>query len=63
MMAFSKIFLGVSAIILIADGIKTILGMPNFVNPDWPFPCPLNMIVLGLGIVLFVISGGTHKHK
>lgn len=54
----SKVLLVVSGIGLIIDGIFMIAGLPNIVNPAWPLPCPIVLILLGLGLILYIISGG-----
>ena len=58
MLLFSKILLVIAGIGLIVDGIFIIAGLPNIVNPAWPLPCPVILILLGLGIILYILSGG-----
>ena len=62
MLKVSKVLLLISGFFLIIDGIFIIAGLPNIINPEWPLPCPLVIIMLGLGIVLFILSGGQNKH-
>ncbi len=60
MLAFSKILLVVSGLLLVFDGILIVAGIPNPLF-GWPLPCPVTLILLGLGLVLFTIadrSGG-----
>ncbi len=63
MVLVSKFIILICAIILFFDGIKTMMGYPNIVNPAWPFPCPLNMAILAIGIILFIVGGGIHRHS
>ncbi len=63
MLAVSKIIILICSIILVFDGIKTMMGYPNVVNPAWPFPCPLNMTIFGIGLILFILAGGFHQHN
>lgn len=58
MLLFSKILLVIAGIGLVVDGIFIIAGLPNIVNPAWPLPCPVILILLGLGIILYILSGG-----
>lgn len=62
MLALSKVLLVIAGLFLILDGIFIIAGIPNIVNPAWSLPCPLVLILLGAGIVLFILSGTHHKH-
>ncbi len=63
MLLVSKIIVLICAIIFVFDGITTIMGYPNFVNPAWPFPCPVNVTFFGIGIILFMVAGGFHRHQ
>jgi len=61
MLLFAKILLVISGFFLILDGIFIIAGVPNFINPEWGLPCPIVLIILGLGLTLYIISGGHQK--
>lgn len=58
MLLLSKILLVISGLIFIVDGVFIIQGKPNIINKEWPLPCPLLYILFGLGLVLYIISGG-----
>ncbi len=58
MLLFSKILLVISGLLFIFDGVFIIQKKPNILNPDWPLPCPLLYICFGIGLVLYIISGG-----
>ena len=53
----------VSQIILIIAGAALLLDAALMVakrsNPikGWPLPCPITLVLLGVGIILFVIAG------
>lgn len=57
MLSLAKILLVIAGLFLILDGIFIIAGRPNFVNAEWGLPCPIVLIILGLGLVLYIFSG------
>lgn len=63
MLLISKIIIFVCAVIFVFDGIKTMMGYPNLINPAWPFPCPLNVTIFGIGLILFLVAGAAHRHS
>ncbi len=52
MLAISKWFLIIAGVLLIFDSILMITGTPNPLF-GWPLPCPITLILLGAGIILF----------
>jgi len=55
MLTASKWLLLIGSVLLIADSIMIFAGIPNpFFG--WPLPCPVALLLLGLGILLFAIS-------
>ncbi|MBN2158300.1 MAG: hypothetical protein JW807_02815 [Spirochaetes bacterium] len=54
MLKIAKACFVVSGVLLIVDSILMILGKPNPLG--LPLPCPITLIVLGAGLILFVIS-------
>ena len=57
MRKLAKVLLALSGLFLIVDGVYIILDKPNFINADWGLPCPIVLIMLGLGLVLDILSG------
>jgi len=54
MQKLSKICFIVSGVLLIADSTLMILGKPNPLG--LPLPCPISLIILGAGLIMFSIS-------
>ena len=60
MLTVSKWLLIVSGGLLIIDSIMIFAGRPNPLF-GWPLPCPVMLILLGAGILLFGIGSGAFK--
>lgn len=62
MLTASKWLLLIGSVLLIADSIMIFAGIPNpFFG--WPLPCPVALLLLGLGILLFTISSKAFKKE
>ena len=55
MLKVSKILLVIAGLLLIFDAALMATGTPNPLF-GWPLPCPLTLIILGGGIVLFALG-------
>ena len=55
MLLASQILLIIAGILLIVDAAFMIARRPNPIK-GWPLPCPITLILLGLGIILFSIA-------
>jgi hypothetical protein len=55
MLTASKWILIIAGVLLIIDSIVMFAGIPNPVF-GWPLPCPVTLLLLGVGIILFGIS-------
>jgi len=62
MLAASKWLLVIAGVWLIIDSILIIAGIPNPLF-GWPLPCPVTLLLLGLGILLFGISSRAFKKQ
>lgn len=62
MLTASKWFLIVAGALLIFDSILIFAGIPNPIN-GWPLPCPVTLLLLGIGIILFGIGGKAFKKE
>jgi len=56
MLLASQILLIIAGLSLLFDATLMITKRPNPIK-GWPLPCPLTLIVLGIGIILFSIAG------
>ena len=56
MLLASQILLIIAGISLLLDATLMITGRPNPVKKEWPLPCPLTLIALGLGVLLLSIA-------
>ena len=60
MLAASKWLLIVAGALLILDSILIFAGLPNPVlllfGLPWPLPCPVALLLLGVGLLLFAIG-------
>jgi len=61
MLIASKWLLTIAGVLLIYDATLIATGQPNPVSSSWPLPCPVTLILLGLGLILFAISSKTFK--
>jgi hypothetical protein len=59
MLGVSRVLLVIAGILLIVDAMMMIAGIPNPLG--WALPCPVTLVVLGLGIILFVFSSKAFK--
>jgi hypothetical protein len=62
MLAASKWLLVIAGVWLIIDSILIIAGIPNPLF-GWPLPCPVTLLLLGLGILLFGIRSRAFKKQ
>jgi len=62
MLATSKWLLIIAGALLILDSILIFSGIPNpFFG--WPLPCPVTLLLLGAGILLFGIGSKAFKKQ
>jgi hypothetical protein len=54
MLKISKICFAISGFLLIADSTLMLLNKPNPLG--LPLPCPITLIILGIGLILFSIA-------
>jgi len=62
MLTASKWLLIIAGVLLVIDSITMFAGIPNPLF-GWPLPCPVTLLLLGVGIVLFVISSRAFKKQ
>jgi hypothetical protein len=62
MLTASKWLLIIAGFWLIVGAILIIGGIPNPLL-GWPLPCPVTLLLLGLGILLFGISSRAFKKQ
>ncbi len=55
MLKVSRILLVIAGLLLIFDAALMATGKPNPLF-GWPLPCPVTLIILGSGIVLFALG-------
>ena len=60
MLTVSKWTLVTAGMLLIMDSVLIIARIPNPLF-GWPLPCPVTLMLLGAGIVLFGVSSKTFK--
>ena len=56
MLFASQILLIIAGVLLVADAVLMALHRPNLIK-SWPLPCPVTLIFLGVGVLLFGIAG------
>ncbi len=54
MLKISKICFAISGFLLIADSTLMIMNKPNPLG--LPLPCPITLIILGIGLISFAIA-------
>jgi hypothetical protein len=62
MLTASKWLLIIAGALLILDSIFIFAGKPNPLF-GWPLPCPLTLLLLGAGILLFGIGSKAFKKQ
>ncbi len=62
MVTLSRWLLIIAGVLLIADSALIIADKPNPIS-GWPLPCPLTLIFLGAGLLLFGIGGRAFKKR
>ena len=62
MLTTSKWLLIISGAMLILDSILIFAGKPNPLF-GWPLPCPVTLLLLGAGILLFGIGSKAFKKQ
>ena len=60
MLMASKILLIIAGFLLILDATLMATGMPNPLF-GWPLPCPVTLVALGVGLILFALGSGAFK--
>ena len=55
MLLASQILLIIAGVLLILDAALIFAHRPNPFK-GWPLPCPVTLVVLGLGVILFSIA-------
>lgn len=62
MLTTSKWLLIVAGALLILDSLLIFAGRPNPLF-GWPLPCPVTLLLLGIGILLFGIGSRAFKKQ
>ena len=62
MLTASKWLLIIAGALLILDSLFMFAGKPNPLF-GWPLPCPVTLVVLGAGILLFGIGSKVFKMR
>jgi len=60
MLIISKWLLTIAGVLLIYDALLIFTGKPNPIS-GWPLPCPVTLILLGLGLIFFTTSSKIFK--
>jgi hypothetical protein len=60
MLIASKTLLIITGFLLILDAVLMATRTPNPLF-GWPLPCPITLVVLGLGIILFTLGSKAFK--
>ena len=55
MLLAAQILLIIAGVLLLVDASYMIARRPNPIK-GWPFPCPVTLIALGLGVILLSIA-------
>ena len=55
MLLVSLIILIIAGVLLIGDGVFMAAKKSNPIK-GWPLPCPITMVLLGAGVILFSIA-------
>lgn len=62
MLTVSKWLLIIAGALLICDAILMFAGKPNPLF-GWPLPCPVSLLLLGAGLLLFGIGSKAFKKQ
>ncbi len=60
MLTASKVFLIIAGLLLMLDAVLMATRTPNPLF-GWPLPCPLTLVVLGVGVLLFALGSRAFK--
>ncbi len=60
MLTASRVLLIIAGLLLLFDAVLMATRTPNPLF-GWPLPCPITMVVLGLGVLLFSFSSKAFK--
>jgi len=60
MLTASKILLIIAGLLLMLDAVMMAARIPNPLF-GWPLPCPVTMVALGVGILLFALGSKAFK--
>ncbi|MFC2002884.1 hypothetical protein ACFLV4_02930 [Chloroflexota bacterium] len=56
MLLTAQIILIIAGLSLIGDTLLIVTHRNNPVKKDWPLPCPITLVLLGLGVILLSIA-------
>ncbi len=56
MLLTAQIILIIAGLSLIGDTLLIVTHRSNPLKKDWPLPCPITWILLGLGVILLSIA-------
>jgi hypothetical protein len=62
MLTASKILLIIGGLLLILDAVMMVARIPNPLF-GWSLPCPVTMVLLGLGILLFALGSKAFRRS
>jgi len=57
MLLASLIILIIAGAALLLDTALIVAHRPNPLKKDWPLPCPITLVLLGVGLILFGVAG------
>ncbi len=60
MLTASRVILIIAGVLLIVDAVIMATGGSNPIR-GWPLPCPITLVVLAVGILLFAFSSKAFK--
>ena len=56
MLLASQILLILAGVFLVFDAVLMALHRPNPIK-GWPLPCPVTLVFLGVGLLIFALAG------
>ncbi|MFC1902050.1 hypothetical protein ACFLX3_03905 [Chloroflexota bacterium] len=56
MLLASQIILIIAGVLLIGDSVFMATHRPNPIK-GWPLPCPITLVLLGVGVILLSVAG------